>query len=1219
MRRRLLKSILAAFAVVGLGLALLPYWFAPVLGWAARPRGLTFARYERIGYSRFALSEVEYRRGNVRVTASRVELDSPLVWSWHHFLGRTEVASVGSWRVEVVRSGGPSGPPVERGWIWLQALLHRIVLPLDRWLPRATTEDGRVQWPGGEVNVRSVAWSRRELSARGVEYRGVAADATVAFSAGPRIQVSATGFDGQARASLETEGPRIHGTLAWWEQPLTLEANYAAKGWLPAEALVQLGAWEVPGERVRLASYPKIRGTGKLEWRVDRFSADFSASGEPVKDTAVPPLEAQVRVQGDTRSVTVEALRALAPGVRAELTGPVVFSRGSGVRESAANFAVEADLARVPWFKAEGTLSGSARVVSPEGGVPRIEFTADARAIRAAELSVPALEIRGSLAWPRLDIAAARLTGAGGEQLSLRGGWDFRSKEIVAAAAEGELRRATLERWLPAQPRFDRVSVEARAEGPLAALRHEGKAEVDTLEVAGLKPLAARVDWRGRNAVFDRLDFKARSGAARIEGSGRLEADGLSVTALQLFHQDAAVLELSTPARIAWRPHLAVEGVSLKGGEAALEGAAVLGPAGKLAVSARRFPSRWISDLVSLPGPAWTIASLDWRGTWDRAPMEYALNSAVEIEIGADRGATVVVAARGDAGGLVLESLRASEVDEAVVDASGRVPIQLSPGTGPFLRLDEDGALAVQARVAPNAAFWTKLATATGVEIRDPRVSAELTGTWKRPLGRASLEAARLAIDPRKIARPIPAVDDLRVEVSGDRAGVTLTKFHLSVEGQSVRAEGRLPLPDQNWSELLREPWALARRGADLRVEIPEADVAAFTRYLPAVLAPKGRVQADLRYSNGGFEGFVRLSDAATRPLGPLGVLQEIRAEATFSGRTLTLKGVTARSGGQPVTLSGTVALPEEGGPRFDLALRGGNLPFVRQTGLLVRGDLDLKLQTADDAAGRLSGTVRLRDSLFLADVRSFLPKGGASARRRPPYFAIETPPMNTWQLAVDVTGERFLRLRTPVFVGVASARFRLGGTLGEPRAIGEVAIDEGTIRMPFASFTVTQGTARLTEADPFEPAVYVRGTGRRYGYDLTMEVDGSAAQPDIVFASSPALESEQVLLMVMTGTAPRNEIANTATQRVANVGLFLGQSLLSSLGSDAAEADRLSFASGEKISRQGKETYDIEYKLTDRWAVTGEYNEFDEYNAGLKWRVFREKTGGERKADAGK
>jgi translocation and assembly module TamB len=237
----------------------------------------------------------------------------------------------------------------------------------------------------------------------------------------------------------------------------------------------------------------------------------------------------------------------------------------------------------------------------------------------------------------------------------------------------------------------------------------------------------------------------------------------------------------------------------------------------------------------------------------------------------------------------------------------------------------------------------------------------------------------------------------------------------------------------------------------------------------------------------------------------------------------------------------------------------------------------------------------------------------------------VDTPPVNAWTLAVEVTGDEFMRLRTPVFNGVASARFRLSGTLEEPRAIGEVEIDEGAVRMPFARFDVQQGSVRLTEADPYEPTLYLRGTGRRYGYDLTVELDGRASAPNVVFTSSPALDSEQVLLMVMTGAAPSNEIAVTGTQRMTRLGTFVGQNLLNSLTSDNADADRLSITSGEKISRQGRETYDIEYKISDRWSARGEYNEFDEYNAGLKWRVFRgegqPREGGnsENHADAGK
>jgi translocation and assembly module TamB len=411
---------------------------------------------------------------------------------------------------------------------------------------------------------------------------------------------------------------------------------------------------------------------------------------------------------------------------------------------------------------------------------------------------------------------------------------------------------------------------------------------------------------------------------------------------------------------------------------------------------------------------------------------------------------------------------------------------------------------------------------------------------------------------------------------------------------------------------LLRAPLPYVQAHAQLRLQIPDAHVAMFSPYLPAALAPSGSLQADIQFNRGALAGFLRLRDAASRPLGPLGVLQQVSADVDFADHRVILRRVSALSGGQPVTVSGTVELPASGWttgtltePRYNIAVHGENLPFVRQAGMLIRGDLDLTLKTPDKGSPHISGKVTLRDSLFLTDVRAFLPHGGgASPAHRPPYFSVETAPLNTWVLDVNVVGTRFIRVRMPVFSGVASTHFHLGGTLGDPRAIGEATIDQGTVRMPFASFDVKQGAVRLTEESPYEPTIYLRGLGQHWGYDLTLEITGKASSPDIAFTSSPALDPEQVLLMVMTGAAPSNEVNSSLTHRAVAIGAFFGQSLMGSLtGSDGAQ-DKLSIESGAKVSEQGKETYDIEYKLSDRWTLTGEYDEFDQYIAGVKWRV---------------
>ena len=102
---------------------------------------------------------------------------------------------------------------------------------------------------------------------------------------------------------------------------------------------------------------------------------------------------------------------------------------------------------------------------------------------------------------------------------------------------------------------------------------------------------------------------------------------------------------------------------------------------------------------------------------------------------------------------------------------------------------------------------------------------------------------------------------------------------------------------------------------------------------------------------------------------------------------------------------------------------------------------------------------------------------------------------------------------------------------------------------------------------------------------------------------------------MVTAGELPQNEVVYVGAQRVARLGTYLGQSLINNFGGDAADADRLSISTGERVSRQGRETYEIEYRLDDRFTAVGEYDEFDAYNAGVKWRMLAPKK--ENKPDA--
>ena len=119
------------------------------------------------------------------------------------------------------------------------------------------------------------------------------------------------------------------------------------------------------------------------------------------------------------------------------------------------------------------------------------------------------------------------------------------------------------------------------------------------------------------------------------------------------------------------------------------------------------------------------------------------------------------------------------------------------------------------------------------------------------------------------------------------------------------------------------------------------------------------------------------------------------------------------------------------------------------------------------------------------------------------------------------------------------------------------------------------------------------------------MEVSGTANEPQVAFHSTPPLSQEEIVLMLTAGELPRREVAFTAGEKAGRLALFFGKDLLTRFGADEDKTERLSIRSGESVSEEGNLTYSLEYRLSDRWSVFGEYDRFNAVNAGLKFRIY--------------
>jgi translocation and assembly module TamB len=453
---------------------------------------------------------------------------------------------------------------------------------------------------------------------------------------------------------------------------------------------------------------------------------------------------------------------------------------------------------------------------------------------------------------------------------------------------------------------------------------------------------------------------------------------------------------------------------------------------------------------------------------------------------------------------------------------------------------------------------------------------------------------------------PLPKVERLRVVAEFTATNASLTELYAEVEGQPVRASAETPVTPELWTHpRRREAWPRLDQ-ASARVRVDAANVAAFARFLPDILSPQGAVSADLAVRPGlALAGSLSLSNAATRGLLPMGPVRDAQARFRFVGRRAEIEQFSGSLAGETVSVSGHLAWPRLTAPELSVRLRGQRVPLARQPGLILRADVDLGLMTSNGVPPVLSGTVRLRDSFYLAELRSLLPGRAAPPQRRPPFFSVTEEPFADWTLDVRVEGERGLRVRTPLFRGELSPDLRLGGTLREPFAVGDVRVTEGRVQFPFASIQIEQGRVALAADNPYRPELFIAGTARAFDYDLRLHVTGFADAPVWEMSSNPPLTPEAVVLLVTAGEVPRDTVNFSDRQRAGRLMLFLGKSLFSELWLEDSAAERLTIRSGESVTRTGRETYAVEYQLTDRWSLVGEYDQFNDLNAGIKWRVY--------------
>jgi translocation and assembly module TamB len=1257
-RRKLfwvLGFLLIGFATL---LLLLPVWFP----WALRPlaskAGAHFSTYERLGYARFSLHSLDLTNQSLILHVHQLDAFVPSVWLWKLSTGRkagsTPFLRVDTWDCDLPPTGNANSP------LFSQVQDAATALGTVRdWVPKAALSRGTVRSGTTVLRIPDATWTKGHVQAAiqlPPEASGQFLDArlTPARPFDLEIQLPALRLESTIVLSTNLSGLDLQSSTVWESNRFELQAHFGRADTLPDTASLRAQDLRIPGSSIKLPYYSELTGSLLAEWKHGQFAVGLTAAARPATDqTNLPSVDINLHVRGDTNSATVDKLAINLPFAEATLSNSASLTFTSPYLRGPASLNLNADLARQQWVPLTGRIAGVVEVSPGADKVPGASLRLTATNVGLATLKASAIEVSARFGWPLLEVTRANAHFDDGSAAALSGKIDL--DKLSVSDGQFQFRGPLGRRWLPQGYSYGNVSASGTFEGPLDKLLHAGRLEADRVVTPMLQPLALSARWNGQAKDLQDFELNLSNTNSSVAVLGALVTSPdlieLKLRSLSLATNHLPALDLAEPVIITFAPKSAAEWrldlTPLRwvghGGEITAQASLQWPNQGAVQFSVQDFALELLAGLSKNALPNVAVRRLSAYANWTNGPASVGLDFSgtglanparserVQITQQTQPSTTSSLAQpitpelategllstplnlelrlKGDAHGIILSNLVVNSPTSAVVAARGFLPLTFTPGlvTNGF-NIDSQQPLVLNASVHPEAFFWETLAEFTGVRLEEPNLSLDLSGTWKAPAGLLTFRARRIKLKQAKLEQL--NLEDLRFALVLDREKARLNEGQLLVQGQRLSFTGELPLGENSWIELAKKKlpdWNQA--SAVLR--IPNAQLAAFEPLFPEVLAPQGELDLDLRLLPGPrLEGALDLKHAQTRPLGNIAPFRDINGTLRFHDRVLVLENASANLSGAGIDLTGRVDLRGTnwlGGelPPFELTLRGTNVPLAREPEYIIRSDLDLAIAKTNDAPPRVTGAAHLRDSFYLSDLSALVPGGVAKPSSRPPYFSINNPTLADWRLAVTVDGIRWLKLRTSLFNGEASANLHLQGTLKDPIVLGGVKIDSGVVRFPFASLEVQQGLVTLSSQDPYHPQLLVRAASKQFGYDIRLEVSGAVDAPVIQFSSNPSLSSEQILLMLTAGQLPQGTYTLTPQQRAQTVALFLGRDLLSKLGLSDQTQERLTIRSGEEISEQGRPTYHVEYKLTPHWFVVGEYDRFGDFNAGLKWRIY--------------
>ncbi|WP_428152667.1 translocation/assembly module TamB domain-containing protein [Brevundimonas sp.] len=991
-----------------------------------------------------------------------------------------------------------------------------------------------------------------------------------------------------------------------------------------------------------LASYAARTIAGPLD-----ISADNGRIG----------LTGQLAVAGGRSQGIVGALLGAAPRLsfeaarladgaillqKVDVRGQALTLSGSGGRSltGGLGFRGRADITDVSRIRtgATGTFGGPIQASSARSGAPWV-LTFDGRGGRLttgmAELdrllgATPRLQLAGGLDDGRIAIEQGVLTGAAGRasargliepqgRLRLALNWNAQGPFGVGPVAiDGAMTGDGALTGTLAEPRVDLTAAFGSiAAGPL------------TLTKADLV-LSFR---KGTDASDGRIVMTAGSnyGPARAAGNFFLGGNRIRLTEVDLnaggvTAQGAIALANNTPSS-ADLTFTARPGAFLASGTAD----------GRIRLTEGAGDETAILDVtgsnVRLAGSTWLIRSLelDGRGTLDRLPFTLKADVGGGTPVSFDGSG--VYSRQGEAQSVTLSG--AGKVRDVAFSTRNAAVVALA-GDGRVARVDLSiggGVLLGEVRQDSDAAVIQ--ADLTSVELGS--IAPDLRG---RVTGRISLRGSGddLSGSANVNLAQLRSVDAPRGLSVDGAVTATLVNDTLRIQANAagtdaVRATADVTLPVESSAAPLR--LAIARtRGMSGRVEVQGQIQPIWDVFFGGERTLAGQVDGSATL--GGtlaaplINGRLNLQNGRFRDNGVGLTLEDVTLASRFDDTTALIQTFTANDGaGGTVSGDGRIGLREGSGSNFELTLT--RFKIIDNEIAEGRASGPLTVVRAADGNIQLAGEINIDEARIEAN-----PPGSSGIVgmdvveiNRPGGDPVEADdgPSRGPQIGMDI------RLRSrggDVRVAgrglnvLLSVNARVRGTVSQPILTGGAAVVRGDYEFAGKRFVFDDRGSVSLSTDPARIRLNLSAVREDPALTATIRVTGTAARPEILLTSTPALPQDEILSQVLFGRSASQLSPFEAAQLAAGVASLAGGGGFDVIGNlrELAGLDRLSFggeasaltvAGGRYITDdvyleiigggEGGAAVNVEWQVRRNLAISSEFGGQGDATLSIRWR----------------